>query len=70
MILEESCLQMTWNRKYVWKTFSYERKEEGAQMSIEVCVKYLHKLETLSHIQVIVLGAPQFCCGSEIFTCK
>lgn len=36
---------------------SYERKEEAAQMSIEVCVKSLHKLEALSHLQAIVLGA-------------
>ncbi|PKU47134.1 hypothetical protein llap_2574 [Limosa lapponica baueri] len=39
------------NRRYAWKTFSYERREEEAHMSIEFCVKSLHKLRAVSHIQ-------------------
>ncbi|CAM9654151.1 unnamed protein product, partial [Bubo scandiacus] len=38
-------------KRYAWKTFSYERREEGAHMSVEVCVKSLHKLKAVSLIQ-------------------
>ena len=35
-------------------------------MSVEVCVKSLHKLKAVSCIHVIVLGAPHFSCKNEI----
>lgn len=35
-------------------------------MSIEVSMKFLHKLKAISHIQVIVLGAPHFSRNNEI----
>lgn len=33
-------------------------------MSVKICVKSLHKLEALSRLQAIVLGATHIWCGN------